>query len=388
MKSQKINLVLMFATLFLGLGAFFPFNSIYLQQTLNFNGEQIGMFYSVGALIVAISVPFFGMLADKIKSPRNVYAFCALATVVFLIPYTFIKPFFFVTVLYVFINGIRSALIPLLDSIAIDFSYKTKNNYGIYRAVGSFSFIISSIVTGMLLEKFPDNSALFLYIHIIFMILTMFFALKQENSYSEAIQTSNFKEDIVDLLKNKQYLLIIMIMGLANGIIQVAQAYISLAILELGGSQDVVGFSFLFLVLPEVIFFSIVLKFTKKIPHIYLMLIGTLYLLFRWIVLLNVKSIPVLLLVSTSHGVIMAFVMLVGIDLIRIIVKPNLISSAIAVYTGLANVFFSIISFIAGKLMIDGSVYNTYFLYTFTTILTIVGIIIYIVVFQRRQKYE
>lgn len=388
MKNQKINLTLMFVTLFLGLGSFFPFNSIYLQETLKFNGEQIGLFYSVSALIVAVSVPLFGMLADKIKSPRNVYAFCALATVVFLVPYTFVKPFFLITVLYVFINGIRSALIPLIDSIAIDYSYKHQNNYGIFRSVGSLSFIVSSIFTGFLLEKFPQNGALFLYVHITFMILTMYFALRQENVFSETSKSTNFKEDIIDLFKNKQYLLVILIMGIANGIIQVAQAYISLAIIELGGSSDIVGISFLFLVLPEVIFFSVVLKFTKKIPHIYLMLIGVLYLLFRWLILLKFKSIPILLLVSTSHGVVMAFVVLVGIDLIRSLVKPNLISSAIAVYTGLANVVFSIISFIAGKVMIDGSVYNTYFLYTFTTILAIIGIIVYIVIFQRRPKYE
>ena len=386
MKNQTINLALIFIVLYFGLGAFFPFNSIYLQDTLHYTGQQIGLFYSLAALIVVISVPIFGVLADRLRSPKVIYIICASFAIVFLIPYSLVKPFYIITTLYILINGIRSALVPLLDTIALDYCAQTKVNFGILRSLGSFSFICASLITGFLLEKFSDFTSLFLYIHMISLSLSIYFSFFQKNTYMNSEVSNNFKEDFMQLLKNRQFLLAITIMGLSYGIIQVSQAYLSLSITDLGGGADIIGISFFFLVIPEVIFFSLVIKLSKKINHIYLMLVGTMYLLLRWIVLIFTNSIPILLVASTAHGIVMAFTIIVGFDLIKKIVKPHLISSAMSLYTALANVFFAIISYSAGLLMDAGSIKNTYFLYSFTTILIIVGIITYVISYSRRNE--
>ncbi|MEG0283998.1 MAG: MFS transporter, partial [Erysipelotrichales bacterium] len=384
MNRQRNLIILVYFTLFMGLGAFFPFMSIYLKDTLHFNGEQIGLFYSLSSLIVVISVPFFGILADKIRSAKTVFVLCALATVVFLIPFTMLKGVFIMTFLYVIINGLRSVLVPMTDTLSIEYQFKYSGNYGFFRSVGSFSFIMSSILTGFLLERFDQYSALFLYIHIVFLILCAFFASRLENNHVHTNDNISIINHIKDLLKNKKYLLIIFIMAIANGLVQLSQSYISLAVMELGGSSQIVGLSVFFLVIPEVIFYSFVLKWAKKLSHMHLILFGCLYLLLRWIVLFFTNSLPILLIFSTGHGIVMAFVVLVGIDLIKLNVKPNLISSAISVYTGLSYVFFAVISFGTGMIMgNDGSVKNTYLLYIVTTLCAIVGIIIYMYKYQR-----
>ena len=385
MKNQTVNLVLVFVTLYLGLGAFFPFNSLYLQDYLHYSGTQIGLFYALAALLAVISVPVFGIIADKLQSPKIVYFLCALATIVFLIPYSFLKPFFIVTTLYILINAIRSALVPLIDTIALDYSYQTNSNYGILRSIASLSFIVSSVLVGLLLDRFSEFGALFIYIHLIMIFLTAIFILRQKNIYKENSSSLNFRADVNALIKNKKFILIILIMGLSYGIIQVSQAYIALSITAIGGQADDIGISFFFMVVPEVIFFSFILKFTKKINHIYLMLVGALALLLRWIVLLLTNSMLPLFIVSTGHGLVMAFIIIVGFDLIKRVVNPNLLASAMSLYTALANVSYAIISFGAGVLMNDGQVKNTYFLYIFTTIILIAGIIIYIEIYLRRS---
>ena len=389
MKKQTLNIFFAFFTLYFGLGAFFPFNSLYLQDTLGYTGSQIGLFYSLAALIVVISVPFFGIIADKIRNPNFVYICCALMCVVLLIPFSLLKPFFIITTLYILINGIRSALIPMLDTISLDYCAKTKVNFGIMRSAGSLAFIISSIITGYLLEGFSEFSALFIYIHLVFIAISAYFIKKQDNVYQVSSTTNtSFKADLFSLIKDKKYLLIIFIMGLSYGIIQVSQAYISLSILDLGGSADIVGISFFFLVVPEVIFFGLVIKFTKRIPHMYLMFIGAIYLLLRWLVLLYSASIMVLLLSATAHGVVMAFITIVGFDLLKRTVKANVISSAMSIYTGLANIFFAIISFIAGYALERGGVNSTYLLYLITTIIVIVAIIVYVICYMRGNQDE
>ncbi|MDH6604344.1 PPP family 3-phenylpropionic acid transporter [Bacilli bacterium PM5-9] len=387
MKKQTLNITIIFITLFFGLGAFFPFNSIYLQDTLHYSGSQIGLFYSLAALVVVISVPLFGIIADKIRNPKLVYIFCAIAASLFLIPFSFLKPFYIIVTLYVFINAIRSALIPLADTIALDYCAQENANYGMIRSLSSLAFILASLITGYLLERFEDYSALFIYIHTVLIVVSAFFMAKQKNTYQDNnANSSNFKDDLISLLQNKQYLLIIIIMGLSYGVIQVSQAYISLSILDLGGNSNIVGISFFFLVIPEVIFFTFVIKFTKKVQHIYLMLFGALCLLLRWIILYYTNSIPILLFVSSAHGIVMAFIVIVGFDLIKKIVKGNVISSAMSIYTGLANIFFSIISFIAGYIIDNGGIDGTYLLYFVTTLIIIFAIIIYVIFYSRRTE--
>jgi hypothetical protein len=174
-------------------------------------------------------------------------------------------------------------------------------------------------------------------------------------------------------------------MGLAYAIIQVSQSYVSLSIMQLQGSDETIGLSFFFMVIPEVILFAFVLRFLKRLSHISLISIGMITLLLRWIILLSTNSIPVLLIVSTSHGIVMALVILIGFDLIKMIVPTHLLSSSMSFYTGLANIFFAVLSILSGIIMNNASIKNTYFLYTFTTLLTLSVIIYYIKSYPRRN---
>lgn len=382
MNKQRINLAVLFITTFLGFGFFLPYNSLYLKETLGFSGDQIGLFYGLSSLIVIISVPLFGILADKIKSARNVFIIASILSLVFLIPYNFSRAFFIVTTMYVIVNAIRSTLIPMLDSMSISHSLKYQNNYGIFRSLSSLAFIVASLLMGVLLKEFSQFTNLFIYAQMLTLLIGAIVARKQENIYIEQID-SNFKEDLKELIKNKQYLLLIFIMAMSYGTIQVAQNYIALSIVELGGNVEIIGYAIIFLVFPEVIFCGVVLKFTKYISHLKLMLLAATFLLVRWIVLLNTSSLTLLLIVSSAHGFIMAFLILIGMDMIKKIIKSNLLSTALAIYVGSASFFMGVISFFAG-ILLDNSIKDTYFLYFTTTFMIIFAIILYMFKYSRR----
>lgn len=386
MNKQRINLAILFIVTFLGFGFFLPYNSLYLKETLGFNGDQIGLFYGLSSVIVIVSVPLFGILADKIKSARNVYIMACILSLVFFIPYNISRSFFILTTMYVIINAIRSTLIPMLDSMSISHSLKYQNNYGVFRSLSSLAFILASLSMGFLLQQFSNLTNLFIYAQMLMLVLGAFFARRQENIYIEQ-GDAHFKEDLKQLVKNKQYLLLVFIMAMAYGTIQVAQNYLALSIVELGGSVEIVGYAIIFLVFPEVIFCGLVLKMAKKVSHLWLMLFAAGFLLVRWIVLLNTASLALLLIVSSAHGFIMAFLILVGVDMIKRIIKPNLLSTALAIYVGSASFFMGLISYFAG-ILLDKGINNTYFLYFTTTLSIIIAIIIYMFKYPRRVKYE
>lgn len=384
MKNQKYNLLFLYISLFTALGVFFPFHSIYLQETLNFTSNEIGLLLSISSLLVILSVIFTGIIADKLQNPGFVFILCALASVVFLLPYSFLKPFSIMITLYIFINAFRSSLIPLLDTIAMDYSYKNNQNYGLYRAVGSLTFIISAILMGILLDVFVEYTNLFLYIQLIALLFSVYFMSKQDNIYiNNSTRKINFS-DVKSLLKNKLFLLIINVMAIAYSVIQVSQAYLSLSIIELGGSNNIVGISILFLVIPEVILFGYINKFLRKYSHHKLMMFSLILLLARWIVLIFTNSLWVLLIVSITHGLIMAFIVLVGMDYIKKIVSPNLLSSSISSFIALTNLYFAIISLFVGLSATNDSYRNSYFVYTIGSILAII-ILLFTIYYKKRS---
>lgn len=387
MKNQKYNLLFLYISLFAGLGVFFPFHSIYLQETLKFSSSQIGLLFALSSLFVIVTVIFSGIIADKLQNPGFIFMICGISTIVFLIPYTFVKTFSIMIILYLFINGLRSSLMPLLDTIALDYTYKNSENYGLYRAVGSFAFITSAMLMGFLLDIFKDYTNIFLYGQIITLIFGVYFITKQENIYINNSNVNITLSDIKLLLKNKLFLLVANIMALGYATIQVSQAYISLSILELGGSNNIVGLSILFLVIPEVLLFGYVNWFLKRNSHHKLMLFALILLVFRWIILLNTNSLIILLLVSMIHGIIMTFVVIVGLDYIKKIVQPHLLSSAMSSYISLTNLYFAILSLFVGFSATSGSYRNSYFVYLISSLIAIM-ILLYTINFKKRSVLD
>lgn len=382
MFNQKINLLLVFFFLYFSFGAFFPFNALYLEEGLGFNGNQIGIFYSISALSVMVSVPLIGIIADKVQNNKLVLVLTILFAVLFLVPYVMFKQFIILVITYTLIHSVRSSNGPLLDSFTIKYCNEKNLNYGIYRSFGAFAFIIGSILTGYFVTRYSDNKQLFIQIHIITLLLAAIFLVFQDNVNINLTRKINIKKDIHTLLNNKQFILVLFIMALAYAITQVAQTYLSLSIKDLGGSSDIVGLSFLFLVIPEVLFFSLAIKLARKYSHHKIMLIGVISSILRFSILLFTSSMVVFLIVSSSHGLVMAFIIIVGMDLISKIVDKELLSSAITLFTGISSLLFSVISLIVGNIMESYSIKASNYLYLF------LALIVLLLVYLYNRKYQ
>ncbi|MDR3215117.1 MAG: MFS transporter [Bacilli bacterium] len=367
---------------YFALGAFFPFNSIYLQETLHYTNFQTGLFYAFGSIICIISVPLIGMIADKIKHPKKVFIINALMVFGLLIAYAFCRPFIIMVSLYILINGLRTSLIPLSDSITLDYCEVYHLNYGIIRSLGSLAYIMASIIMGFVVGHYLNYPNLFIIVHFIFIGLAALFMAFVPNIYRNNSKKNTFKKDYQELIQDKQYLIIIIIMAIAYAIIQVSQVFVPLSITYLHGDSVIVGYSFLFMVIFEVLLMGPAIKISQKIPHIYLMLLAFISLVIRWIILIVSNSILWILIASLAHGLVMALCIIVGFDLIKKLVKPNLVTSALSLYSGLSNVFFTIISLIIGIITLN-NINNGNYLYLITTIIGLFVIIYYIKCYER-----
>lgn len=379
----KNNLAIIFLVYYFSLGAIIPFNTIYLQNSLHFSGQQIGLIWACSLIASSIFSPIQGMIADRINNPKRIVIISLVLASFLFIPYIYSTSFFMILMVFIFAAGVRSGIGNLLDAITIDYTFKQKLNYGIFRAIGSLSFIFGSIFMGVLTSYIKLDS-LFVIVHIIFLLVTLLFILPLQSDYTIS-NRSNFKGDIKILLKNKQYIFLTLTLAIAISMIQNTQSFVALAIDDLGGNAQIIGLSTFFMVIPEVICIPFVLRFTNKIKHEYLILLGILALLLRWIVLYFTNSLVILLIFSSIHGLVFALVYVVGLDLMRRIINPSMISTAISIYAALMGVIFAISSYITGIALEAGGIKLTY---VFNIILVTILLIVFCITLLFNKKEE
>jgi MFS family permease len=244
--------------------------------------------------------------------------------------------------------------------------------------MGSLAFIISSIIVGYFLDIFTNFPALFIYIHIAFLLMSAILMSKQINTYNmTTTYNRSLLKDLFLLLKDFKFINLILILAISNSIIMVSQSYLSLSILDLHGNSEIVGYSTFFMVIPEVLLFGLAIKLTRRYKHLTLICIGVLSMILRWSLLLITHNLVILLLASFGHGLIMALVIVVGFDLIKKIVDTHLLSSALSFFVSISNLFIAIISLLVGYTIDHFSVQTSYLIYLVFSFFVVILIINY-----------
>ncbi len=133
------------------LGIFLPYFNLYCYH-LNFSGFEIGLLSSIRSVTLVLFPLFWGALADQYQIRRPIYigcCFASMATWALYLHYQEFWPMFVITICY----GIFfSPIISFLEAITIETLGDKKTRYGTIRAWGSFSFIMTVIVMGKLID--------------------------------------------------------------------------------------------------------------------------------------------------------------------------------------------------------------------------------------------
>lgn len=133
------------------LGIFLPYFNLYCYH-LEFTGFQIGLLSSVRSVMLVLFPLIWGSLADHFQIRRPIYIYCCFTSAAVWALFLYYNDFwamFMITILY----GIFSSpLISFLEATTIESLGKEKKQYGKIRAWGSFSFIMTVIVMGRIID--------------------------------------------------------------------------------------------------------------------------------------------------------------------------------------------------------------------------------------------
>lgn len=371
MKKYYLYYVLIYG----GLGAFIPYIVPYLDGALNLSASQIGIITSVPSIIGILVVPLWGIITDVTKQDKKILGICVAINCVIMGMYSSVKMFPILLLVATLAEAFRYAISPLADNIATDYCKHNNVNYGIIRSGGSVGFALISFLTGQLIKVTANSRIIFLVYIALFIVSLLVLPFLNSKKYDEEekMETSTLKKDLKELLKDKSYLWLLLIVISTISISEVTNAYQGLYLIELGASQGDIGTLVIFTALPEIFFMAKINKLVLKYGYKNVFKIGILTFLLRWITCLFASS-PTMFIITAPLTALAFSIMLVAyIGYIKEKFSSEIQATALTITSMAIGISSSIIKLPVG-LGID--VFGLKILYIMSIVITFIGFIV------------
>jgi PPP family 3-phenylpropionic acid transporter len=150
-KGQVLALASLYFLHYATLGIIFPFTGYFFKQ-IGFSGTEIGLYLAIFPLMKFTATNLWTSNFAKSEHKRLFMGLAILISSTSLVPMYFSTNKILIAVLLVIFAGSRAGVIPVLDTITIGLDKKIA--YGRIRLFGSLGFLATSIIAGILMDKF------------------------------------------------------------------------------------------------------------------------------------------------------------------------------------------------------------------------------------------
>lgn len=347
---RKFNLF--YFVLFFTWSSVYTLITLYMNEIVGLSLSSIGLIMSVLPLISLFFQPVWGGVADfsgkrKVVLQGVILTNAGIAGIITLFTNSAaVVAIYFLYQLFLCGQG------PLTDSMAIQYvSENPKSSFGFIRVWGSVGYAIGAIIVSIIANQLGLKWMFYMASIGYFASFLMTRGIKNNQS---TIVKSHFKKDIKTLLKQKDYLFVLIYGFLMIGSFFGADQYLGLFIRSNGIQLSTIGILTFISVCIEVPF----IFYSKRLINSY----GAT----RLLIFMNIVSIARMLLLGFSstffmfaiagamRGIIVGIFVPIFIELICEITPKSVVTSAIAIYSavssGIANFFFTLTGgFIADK---------------------------------------
>jgi PPP family 3-phenylpropionic acid transporter len=323
------------------------FLPVWLNESISFSLQEIGLFLGcVGALKV-FSNFFFTKNIKSIRAKRLVIIFVALT--VFLV-FSFISlikdiPISVLAVLIFFLLLIFSPTISLVENININLNQQFYSSYGKLRISGSIAFLIAVIFFGALLDKYGVNNLPIFYIFFSIIFLFSAFLIPVKHKKEKIL-----KSNVLKLLKDSSFLIVLISCSfiLASHAMYYAFSSIYWKAHRLTLLQ--IGVLWSWGVIAEVLFFYFIDKVRIRNIIFQLILFVGLITSLRWVLTYFFNNFYILLLIQSLHAFSFGLSHYLIIYYIHSHISSNNKLIAQSLYHGLSSgIIMTVLTILAGN---------------------------------------
>jgi MFS transporter, PPP family, 3-phenylpropionic acid transporter len=373
-QQTKVTFQLFYFLTFFGFGSLFPLLSVYLKETVGLSGTEIGAIMSISPIVMIFVQPFWGMVSDYTQKPVKVLTITLIGTAMIGIVYSFIEQYAWFLVIAALLAFTQSAIVPLSDSITLNYVQKSKGNYGSIRLWGAVGFAVSVLVGGRLAEMFS--------IEIIFYLFALVLCLSALFAWKLPRESQTMKVHILDgmkrLIKIPKFLLFLLTTFLVFGPIYANNFYFGVFVKEIGGTLTGVGIAFLLAAGSEAPFMKIADSFIRRYGMLSILLFAAFISACRWLFYFFEPSLTLVYITTIAQGFSVGLFIPAALQYVRDAAPESVRATAVSIYSAVGNGLGSWFCTFIGGYIIDQ--YHIGHVYLFFSILTFAGLLILLVI--------
>ncbi|RKF17779.1 3-phenylpropionate MFS transporter [Alginatibacterium sediminis] len=348
-----------FFTMFFAVWAcFIPFWSLWLSKE-GMNASDIGMLLSFGML-----ARFIGgiVIVPRVKQNSQlipVSRWLLLISIVAVALMYFKRDLWVLVAVTLLINALLACLIPLGDSMATRWIHKIKLNYGQVRVWGSASFMVMTMVMGVLISNWGEDTIIIAVI--ITSMLTLFItyipaspALDDDPDSDQSNQTETKSTSFWQLLQRPSIVKFIVVVALIQGSHAAYYAYSALYWKSIGFSESIIGYLWGAAVIFEMGMMVYGQKLFSRWNPERMLILAAIGCSVRWFITGMSDDLWLIAIAQSLHAVSYAVAHLASIKYIAIATKGSETIALQGLYSALAlNLGTALLTFICGYFYTD-----------------------------------
>ncbi|WP_029331200.1 MFS transporter [Exiguobacterium oxidotolerans] len=371
---QKYHFQALYFFIFFGQGALIPYLTLYFSNdAFRLSGTEIGTIVSIGPILSILLQPLWGIAADRIGRPKRLLLVALLAAAGFTVSYLVTSVYLLLLLIACLWALFQCAHIPLVDTLAIEFSKRKSVDYGALRLFGSAGFALAVFILGQVTEGgalgaifFASGAALVLAFIVLIGV--------EESPVSVTVMD---RVPISRLFSNKRFLLFLAGGSLVFGPIFANNYYFGSYVTIRGESTALVGTLFFVAVLCEIPFMRIATRMLMRFGAIPVLVLVSILSAVRTGMLALEPPIFMLWLLAALQGGIVGLLIPVALDYVRSLVPASIVATAVSTYmattTGLATAAFNLMS---GFVLQHWTIYAVFWVYTGSSL---IGAVLYVI---------
>lgn len=347
---KKFNLF--YFVLFVTWSSVYTLITLYLNEIVGLSLSKIGLIMSVLPLISLFFQPVWGGIADFTGKRKTVLQILLLANAALAGVITLFTQSEVVIAIYFMYQLFLCGQGPLTDSMAIQYvNENPKSSFGVIRVWGSIGYAVGAILVAAIANQF--GLKWMFYIASIGYFVSFLLTRGLKNNQIPVVK-SHYRRDIKTLLKQKDYIFVLIYSFLMIGSFFGSDQYLGLFIRSNDIELSTIGILTFISVCVEVPF----LINSKRLINTYgatrLLIFMNLVAIVRMLLLGVSSTFFMFALAGILRGVIVGIFVPIFIEIICEITPHSVVTSAVAIYSavssGIANFFFTLLGgFIADR---------------------------------------
>jgi MFS transporter, PPP family, 3-phenylpropionic acid transporter len=317
------------------------FLPLYLKYQ-GLTGTEIGWLLAIGPFASLFIQPMAGYFSDKWKTVKKMIIVCVIGMILsgaWLLQLAAFLPLIVISFLF---YAFMSPLGALGDSLAQKTAQQTGGSFGKIRMWGSIGFGVAALITGQVLILIGIENVLYPFLLVAVLCLLSAFFLTDAEASKKPVELL----DALSLLKNGRLALFLLVITLFAVPHRVNDSYFGLYMMDMGGSELLIGWAWFLATLVEAAVFFVSAKWLAKFHELSLIILagvlyGVRFMAFAW-----VDNPLFLVALHSLHGITFAIFYTAAFQYVSKIVPQHILSTAhllfIAVFFGVSGMIGSL----------------------------------------------